>query len=221
MRLSPVSRARPFAFSEAPRAVIITVGVATRAGWCSNRTPRSRNSAMTVSLCTRSPRIVSGSCCAVFTASAMASRTPKHMPKCSARMIFMMGVIRRGTAAAAPRHQRLGSPQPRTGRAPPQISSWRICLSLCIAKSETLFVLVRSKDFLLRLVLLDDLFQQIDVVGEGLLAGGRERAGGQRPVVLVGFADRDIAGFLEGAHGRGQVAVGHFQRIAQKMTDGN
>src|SRR5206468_1499655 len=44
-------------------------------------------SARTVSLCTKSPRMASGA--PVLWASVIASRTPKHMPRCSARMIFM------------------------------------------------------------------------------------------------------------------------------------
>src|ERR1017187_2931508 len=51
--------------------------------------PFARNSATTVSLWTRSPRTVSGSRRAVSRARATASFTPKHMPKCSARMIFI------------------------------------------------------------------------------------------------------------------------------------
>ena len=51
--------------------------------------PRARRSARTVSLCTRSPKTVSGSCCDCFKARAMASRTPKHIPKCSARRILI------------------------------------------------------------------------------------------------------------------------------------
>src|SRR2546427_11251359 len=34
-----------------------------------------------------------GSCCDCSNASAMASRTPKHIPKCSARMIFMSKLL--------------------------------------------------------------------------------------------------------------------------------
>src|SRR5262249_15781747 len=36
-----------------------------------------------------SPRMVSGACCASSLACAMASRTPKHIPKCSARIILI------------------------------------------------------------------------------------------------------------------------------------
>ena len=88
-RLRPRSRTRFIMRSDAPCAVIMTVGVVTAAGWCSVRIPFSCSDAITVSLCTSSPRMVSGCAWAWFSASAMASRTPKHMPRCSARIIFI------------------------------------------------------------------------------------------------------------------------------------
>ena len=50
--------------------------------------PRARKSLNTASLCTNSPRMVSGWCLDSSRAKWMASRTPKHMPKWAARMIF-------------------------------------------------------------------------------------------------------------------------------------
>src|ERR1700752_4325404 len=49
--------------------------------------PRSRSLASTASLCTKSPRIVSGAASPCWSAKSIASRTPKHMPRCSARMM--------------------------------------------------------------------------------------------------------------------------------------
>ena len=70
------------------------------------------------------------------------------------------------------------------------------------------------KMILLTLGLLDDLLQQIDVIGEGLFAGSCQRAGRQRTIVLEGFRHRNISRFLEGPDMRGQVAIGHSERIA-------
>ena len=67
----------------------ITVRELIWSGRCAIWMLRLRSSAKTVSLWTRSPRMVSGSRLAVSSAGAMASRTPKHMPRCSALMIFI------------------------------------------------------------------------------------------------------------------------------------
>ena len=64
-------------------------------------------------------------------------------------------------------------------------------------------------------VLPDDLFQQIDVISEGFAAGRRERAGGERAVVLIRLGHRHVAFLLQGADVRGEVAVGHAERVAQ------
>src|SRR6185369_17521372 len=106
----------------------------------------------------------------------MASRTPKHMPKCSARMIFILLL-------------------------------WPMALapSLCIAKLKTTGVLVCSKDFSFRPGLLDDLLQQIDVAGEGFLAGRRQGVGRERAIVRKRFRDDHVTGLLERAHVGGQV----------------
>ena len=45
--------------------------------------------------------------------------------------------------------------------------------------------------------LLHDLFEQVDVTGEGFPACIRQRTGGQWFAVLEGFADRDVTSFLE------------------------
>lgn len=68
---------------------------------------------------------------------------------------------------------------------------------------------------LLTLGLLEDLFQQIDVAGKGFLAGGGQRASGERTIVCVRLADRNVAGLLQGADVRGEIAVRHIQRVAQ------
>jgi len=61
---------------------------------------------------------------------------------------------------------------------------------------------------------LDDLLQQIDVAGEGFLAGRRQGAGRERAIVRKRFRDDHVTGLLERAHVRGQVAIGHCERIA-------
>ena len=64
-------------------------------------------------------------------------------------------------------------------------------------------------------VLPDDLFQQIDVISEGFAARSRERTGRERAVVLIRFGHRHVAFLLQGADVRGEVAVGHAERVAQ------
>src|SRR6266850_851990 len=67
---------------------------------------------------------------------------------------------------------------------------------------------------LLRLVLLDDLLQQVDVIGERLFARGGQGTGSERAVVLKRFGYGDISRLLERADVRGQVAIGHVQGVA-------
>ena len=64
-------------------------------------------------------------------------------------------------------------------------------------------------------VLPDDLFQQVDVAGEGLAARGGERAGGQRAAVLIRLGHGEVALLLQGADMGGEVAVGHGQCVTQ------
>src|SRR5256885_9143125 len=177
--------------SDAPCAVIMTVRVVTAAGWCSVRIPFSCSDAITVSLCTSSPRMVSGCAWAWFNASAMASRTPKHMPRCSARMIFIrLGIgFRSGSASKS---------------------------NCFVLQSNRLhrFVCVQRSGLFCRLGLLNDLFEQVDVGGEGSSAARREREGRQWPPALKFLGHRDVAGFLQRAEVRGDVAVGHVQRVA-------
>ena len=71
------------------------------------------------------------------------------------------------------------------------------------------------KHFLFRFVLLENLFQQADVGGESFASGGGQRTRRERTIVLVGFADGNVAGFLQCADVRGDVPIGHVQRVAQ------
>ena len=73
--------------SDAPCAVTISVLVATCAGSRTIAISLAWSAARTAGLCTRSPRIVSGPAAARSSAKAIASRTPKHMPRCWARII--------------------------------------------------------------------------------------------------------------------------------------
>src|SRR5437773_1427586 len=111
----------------------MTVCVSTAPTCCATLMPRARKAASTVSLWTRSPKIVSGCARDWFRARLMASRTPKHMPRCSALIIFIHFVSQ--------------------------------------SKRPYPFQFVQNSFYLFRLGLLDDFFQQIDVTGEGLLAG--------------------------------------------------
>jgi hypothetical protein len=61
--------------------------------------------------------------------------------------------------------------------------------------------------------LLDDLFEQIDVAGEGLAPGGGQSISRLRFAVLKALGYRHIAGFLQGAHVHAQIAIGHPQGI--------
>lgn len=62
--------------------------------------------------------------------------------------------------------------------------------------------------------LLDDLLEQIDVMGEGRSASGGEGAGRQRAAFLEALGDGDVPGLLEGAEMKSEVAVRHLQRVA-------
>lgn len=66
-----------------------------------------------------------------------------------------------------------------------------------------------------RLGLLDDLFQQIDVIGEGFSTGDGQRAGRERAVVLKGFGYSQVTGLLQSADVCRQVAIGHAERVPQ------
>ena len=143
---NPRSRTLLIRRSDAPCAVIMAPGVVTDAGSCSTRMPFSRSAASTDSLCTNSPIMVSGCASACRNARAMASRTPKHMPRCCARMIFIM--VLRVSQACIQFDFALQSRKPAEGRA---------------AFIPGLF---RT------LGLPDDLFEQVDVIGEGFAAGG-------------------------------------------------
>ncbi len=67
----------------------------------------------------------------------------------------------------------------------------------------------------LRARLPDDLFEQGDVVGERLAAGGGEGAGGERAAFAERFGDGDVACLLQGADMGGDVAVGHLERVPE------
>src|SRR5262245_763870 len=90
MTASPIARVRASVRPEVPCAVTIRVGVLTSATSRAIATPFASRARRTVGLWTRSPRIVSGPASACSSASAMASRTPKHMPRWAARMIRML-----------------------------------------------------------------------------------------------------------------------------------
>ena len=66
-----------------------------------------------------------------------------------------------------------------------------------------------------QLTLINNLSEEIDVVGEGLPARGRQRAGGERPAFAEGFGDGDIPSFLQRAKMNAEVAVGHAERVAE------
>src|SRR6185437_9864258 len=135
----------------------MTVRVPTPAGCCSNRIPLVRKSASTVSLWTRSPRMVSGSRSATSTARAMASFTPKHIPKCSARMIFIIDGAGLADLIYTLYHK--------------------------VKDRRHSFLFKRFLWF----VLPDDLLQQGDVFREGFAAGGGQRTRRQRTFILEGF----------------------------------
>ena len=67
--------------------------------------------------------------------------------------------------------------------------------------------------------LLDDLFQQIDVVDKGFTPGGSERTGGEGTVILVGFTHRNIARLLQRADVRGDVSVCHIERVTENRKN--
>ena len=75
---------------EAPCAVTITLDVFTSARSRAIAIPCASRSSSTIGLCTRSPRMVRGPALPRSTANAIASRTPKHMPRCAARTILVI-----------------------------------------------------------------------------------------------------------------------------------
>ena len=79
--VSPRARVLASVRSDVPWAVTIRVVVLTSATSCATAMPFCSRVLRTVGLWTRSPRIVSGPASACSRASAMASRTPKHMPR--------------------------------------------------------------------------------------------------------------------------------------------
>ena len=81
----PRARVRARVRPDVPWAVTITVGVVTSATSCATAMPFASRALRTVGLWTRSPRIVRAPASACSSASAMASRTPKHMPRRAAR----------------------------------------------------------------------------------------------------------------------------------------
>ena len=90
-----------------------------------------------------------------------------------------------------------------------------ILFSLCITKLKTAVVRIRSKEFSFGFILTDDLLQQADVFRKGFAARSRERAGGERTILLVGFGDGDEALLPQRADVRGEIAVRHVQGVAQ------
>jgi hypothetical protein len=65
-----------------------------------------------------------------------------------------------------------------------------------------------------RFSLLDYRFQQIDVIGEGLLACGGKGASGQGPIVLKRFRYGNITGLLQSPNMGREISVRHAQRVA-------
>lgn len=63
--------------------------------------------------------------------------------------------------------------------------------------------------------LLDDLFQQIDVIGECFASGSGERTGGERTIILVRLAYGDVTRLLQRTDMRGDVSVRHVERVTQ------
>src|SRR5438093_1499556 len=89
---------------------------------------------------------------------------------------------------------------------------------LCNTKLLTGLVTVCSnfifQKLLFRLGLLNDLLEQVDVIGKSLFAGGSQRASGQRPIVLEGFGDRNVACFLKCADVGGKIPICHIEKQA-------
>ena len=71
-----------------------------------------------------------------------------------------------------------------------------------------------QKNFL-QLALIHDLFEQINVAGEGFAAGFGERTGREGTVVLVGLGHGDEAFFLQDADVRGEITVSHAERVTE------
>jgi len=84
---------------------------------------------------------------------------------------------------------------------------------LCITKLSDRVVLVLFKIMSFTLGLLDQLLQQINVIGESLFPRRRQGAGRQWSIVLEGFRYRNISGLLQCANVSGQISIRHAEGL--------
>ena len=63
--------------------------------------------------------------------------------------------------------------------------------------------------------LLDDLFQEVDIIAKGQCSGVCQRESREHAPVLDCFCDGDIACLLESSDVSGDIAIGHFQNVTQ------
>lgn len=65
-----------------------------------------------------------------------------------------------------------------------------------------------------RLSLANDLVEKVYVSCECFSSNGRQGAGRERPIILIGLGDGNVTGFLKRANMRCQIPIGHFKRCA-------
>ncbi len=130
-------------------------------------------------------------------------------------MIFIF----EGARAVRPRVSEFG-PRLQAGR--PRSGWLPISAAFSLLLQNTLCHKVKDRDdlflfkhFLPGSVLPDDLLQQIDVFSERLAARRRQRARRERTVVLIRLGHGHIAFLLQRANVRGEISVGHAQRVTQ------
>ena len=114
----------------------------------------------------------------------MVSRTPKHMPKCSA--------VRTCMADSSLGRQRVGG-----------------CGGRPLLNRPSVLRFNRPQAGPPRPALLDDRFQVIEVAAEGLPAGPRELAARLRPAADELLVDEDVAPLFQLLQVDAEVAVGH------------
>src|SRR5437879_6404018 len=164
--------------------------------------------------------------CGELSASWMASRTPKHMPRLSASKTFIARLL--PDYSTLPKHFSLQSslafkkrPYSRVVRIAPGMGA---LFCQCPPDRLQFKLFCRGHSFLQDrphlagagmlplgggLGLFDDLFQRLDVLAERLASDRREAVFRARLAVHERLVDRDVAALLQRAHVHAQVAVRH------------
>src|SRR5262249_23716504 len=158
-------------------------------------------------------------------AISTASRTPKHMPMCSATRTCMASILpssvpgtnHRGTESTEGRQHREDresvQKQGRSDFLNPAFLS--VLSSLCVLCASVVRSSSQPSRAGLAAALADDRFQVIQVDGKCLLAFLRQPARRLRPTADELLVDGDVAAILQLLQVNAEVAVGHVEAVAQ------